>query len=286
MPHLSDAELNAIAQLMRTCGQTVPQLAQQSFQVYEKGRQDYVTDVDRALDQQLTQQFTTRFPADRVITEENAESWQAFLSDAARLWLIDPLDGTDDFIQGAPHYALMAGLLVQHQPIAGWIYAPMFDHLYYGGPDFGIFEQKNGEPPLPLQPQTPPPPSDRFCPLLLGYKDQKRFGSAIRQQIPAAEFDCIGSFGLKVMQVLTGQAGLYIYLNGRVKLWDTTGPLAIARAAGLVCCDLQGEPLRFTPDRMNLQTLAHQQSILIGWPTYLEALLPQIQTAVLSGSTH
>ncbi|MCU0524471.1 MAG: inositol monophosphatase family protein [Elainella sp. Prado103] len=286
MHYLSNSEFDAITQLMRSCGQSVPQLAQQSFQVYEKGRQDYVTDVDRALDQQLTEQFTTLFPADRVITEENSDSWQAFLSDATRLWLIDPLDGTDDFIQGAHYYALMAGLLVQHQPIAGWIYAPMFDHLYFGGSEFGIFEKIGDHPPQPLQPQTPAPPSEQFCPILLGHKDQKRFGSAIQQHIPAARFDCVGSFGLKVMQVLTGQAGLYIYLNGRVKLWDTTGPLAIAQAAGLMCCDLSGEPLRFTPDRMNLQTLAHQQPILIGWPGYLEALLPQIQAAVLSASTY
>lgn len=283
MHQLSIDQIQAVTQLIRTCGEAVPQLAQQTFEVYEKGRQDYVTDIDRMLDRQLTEGFNHLLPTDRVITEENTASWEAFTAAADRLWLIDPLDGTEDFIQGSAHYALMAGLLIQHQPALGWIYAPMLDRLYYGSKETGIFLQTSGATPLqPLQPIEPAPPSDDFCPILVGYKDQKRFGAAIQQQIPAAQFDCVGSFGLKVMHVLEGQAGLYIYLNGRVKLWDTTGPLAIAQAAGLVCCDLQGQPLRFTPDAIDPQTLAHQQPILIGWPSYLEALLPKLQQAVLT----
>lgn len=278
---LSDPQIQSMSQLLRCCGQTIPPLMKQSFEVYEKGYQDYVTDIDHALDQQLTSGFQQIFPTEHLITEENTESWTAFHTEAERLWLIDPLDGTEDFIQGDPNFVLMAGLLVQHQPQIGWIYAPMFDRLYWGGPDYGLFQVEADGPPQPLQPLQPASPSDAFCPILLGHKDRKRFGEAILQQLPAAQFDCIGSFGLKVMRVITGQAGIYVYLNGRVKLWDTTGPLAMARASGLVCCDLQGDPLRFAPDAINPTTLAHQQTIVIGWPHYVETLLPQIQQAVM-----
>uniref|UniRef100_A0ACD5GPR5 Uncharacterized protein n=1 Tax=Desertifilum tharense IPPAS B-1220 TaxID=1781255 RepID=A0ACD5GPR5_9CYAN len=66
------------------------------------------------------------------------------------------------------------------------------------------------------------------------------------------------------MEVVCGRAGLYVYLNGRVKLWDTVELVAIAKAAGLVCCDLEGNPLSFHPDAIHPDTLAHYQPIIIG----------------------
>ncbi|MFM7427991.1 MAG: 3'(2'),5'-bisphosphate nucleotidase CysQ [Elainella sp.] len=275
---ISQEQIQAICRLMQDCGQTAT--GQTAFQVYEKGKQDYVTDVDRALDQQLTRGFSALFPADPIITEENPDSWQAFRPDADRLWLIDPLDGTDDFIQGSDYYALMVGLSLAHQPLLGWIYAPALERLYYGGPQLGLFQILGSQAPQPLLLQPPAPPSADFCPILIGSKDQRAWGEALLQQIPNAQFSYVGSFGLKVMQVVLGQAGLYTYFNRRVKLWDTTGPLALAAAAGLVCCDLNGAPLRFTPDAVASETLAHRQTLIIGWPSYVEALLPRVQQAV------
>jgi 3'(2'), 5'-bisphosphate nucleotidase len=281
MPSFSAAQIQAICQLIQTCGQTAQHMAAQDFQVYEKGKHDYVTDVDQALDQQLTAGLASLFPADPIISEENPNSWSAFASSLARQWFVDPLDGTDDFIHGRPNYAVMAGLLTAHQPIAGWIYAPVSAQLYYGGSEIGLFQATGTAPVKPLQPVEPAHPSASFCPILLGYKDQQRFGQAIAHLIPAAQFASIGSFGLKVIQVICGQAGLYIYLNGRVKLWDTTAPLALATAAGLVCCDLNGEPLRFTSDVVDPYTLVHRQPIIVGWRSYVNALLPCLQQAVL-----
>jgi 3'(2'), 5'-bisphosphate nucleotidase len=280
MTHRFTDQLQTIQQLIRDCGLLSQQLAADPFQVYEKGVDDYVTSVDRTLDQHLTAGFSDLFPADGIITEENAASWQMFNQDYRRLWLIDPLDGTEDFIQGKPHYSVMVGLLEAYQPVAGWIYAPTSDQLYFGGSDWGLFQRTGDRLAVPLTPVEPPPPSADFCPLLIGYKDQRRYGQAIAQLIPEAQFDCIGSFGLKVMRVICGQAGLYLYLNGRVKLWDTTGPLALAQQAGLICCDLAGNPLRFTPDAIDSTTLVHQQPIVIGWASYVEALRSRLQQAV------
>ncbi|MBW4658878.1 MAG: inositol monophosphatase family protein [Drouetiella hepatica Uher 2000/2452] len=297
--HLSADQRQSIQRLIRDCGRQAQQMAAEKFQVYEKGRDDYVTDVDRALDARLTAGFSQLFPQDGIITEENSQSWQVLGQIGSgqigsgqisleqskeqadrRLWLIDPIDGTDDFIQGKPHYSVMVGLLEAGQPIAGWVYAPEFDQLYFGGSDWGLFQQLGDAESIPLIPQSPQPPSDHFCPILMGYKDQRRYGQAITQFIPGVQFDCIGSFGLKVMRVICGQAGLYVYLNGRVKLWDTVGPLALAEAAGLVCCDLEGNPLKFTADAVDPQTLAHDQTIVIGWADYVEALRSPLQQAI------
>lgn len=280
MTPLSPEQLHKINWLLQHWGQQAKQMASGKFQVFEKGIEDYVTTVDRLLDEQLAYGLAALFPHDGIVTEENAQSRDAFQANYSRLWLIDPIDGTDDFIHGREHYASMVGLLQADQPIAGWIYAPEFDQLYFGGAEWGLFQAQGDAPPIPLNPVEPPPPQSDFCPVIMGDKDQRNLGKAIAQLIPEAQFSSIGSFGLKVMQVIHGNAGLYGYFNGRVKLWDTVGPLALAKAAGLICCDLNGDPLRFTPDALDLQTLTHRQPILIGWPSYVEALRSRFKQAI------
>lgn len=269
-----------IQSLMRQVGQQAKRMATQPFDVTTKGPEDFVTSVDRALDKQLADHFQAWFPSDGLITEENSQSLQQFNQAHKRLWLIDPLDGTEDFIEGRSNYAVMVGLLQDGRPLAGWIYSPVRDRLYWGGPEWGLFQATGPEPAQPLLAQPPPPPTSDFCPIVIGERDRNNFGSRLQQQIPAAQFHGLGSFGLKVIEVIEGRAGLYLYLNGRVKLWDTTGPIALARKAGLICCDLAGNTLQFTPDYLNMQTLAHRQAIVIAWPHYFKALQPQIQAAV------
>jgi 3'(2'), 5'-bisphosphate nucleotidase len=268
-----------IRRLLRSAGQQAKQMARQGLQVSQKGPGDFVTNVDEALDRQLFAGFSRQFPKDGVITEENRASRQQFQADGRRLWCIDPLDGTEDFIQKRREYAVMAGALEAGQPIGGWIYAPEDDCLYYGGPTWGLWQQVGegegkallAKPPLDAAPGT----------MILGSRDRQNFGDLIQDAIPNLEFAFSkGSFGLKVMHVIGGHAGIYIYLNGRVKVWDTVGPLALAQAAGLTCCDLAGQPLSYTYDAINLETLAHRQSIVIGWASYIEKLLPPLRTAL------
>ncbi|HEY9878696.1 MAG TPA: inositol monophosphatase family protein [Leptolyngbyaceae cyanobacterium] len=279
MYNLTEAQLSAIQQVVLECGEQARELSAQAFQVFDKGANDYVTSVDQLLDERLLEAFQALFPEDGIITEENLKSKQAYSEGCDRCWLIDPIDGTEDFMQQGAGYAVMVGLLQRHEPVAGWIYAPTRRRLYWGGPDWGLFEQQ-GQTAKALIPQAPPAINGSVCPIMIGDKDQRRFGRAIAREIPTAQFVTLGSFGLKVLEVIKGQVGLYLYLNGRVKLWDTTAPIAMARAAGLVCCDLEGNSLQFAPDAVNSATLTHQQSILVGWPDYIEALRPAIQRAV------
>ena len=255
-------------------------MARQSFTVEQKGPEDFVTAIDRTLDRQLAETFQAWFPQDGIITEENAASIQNIWAGFSRLWVIDPIDGTEDFIHQRPDYAIMVGLLQNAQPIAGWILRPESGQLFYGGADWGLFTAQGLEPALPLIPTVALGPSTDYCPILVGDRDQHQYGRAIQSAIPEAQFYTLGSFGLKVLEVIQGRAGLYLYFNGRVKLWDTVGPLALAKSAGLVCCDLEGNSLQFSIDALNPETLAHQQSIVIGWPHYVDSLLPRLQKAL------
>ncbi|MBE9109557.1 inositol monophosphatase family protein [Nodosilinea sp. LEGE 07298] len=291
MSPINPSDLSALHQLLVACGDYASQQSQESFQVFEKGIDDYVTTVDRLLDQKILAGMQTLFPKDGIITEENRATAEQFQHSNTQggpggdrpLWFVDPIDGTDDFIQGRDNYSVMVGRVVGGMPQAGWIYAPVGRQLVWGGPNWGLFEQTGCGHSVPLIPKEPPFEPDRGWAMVIGDKDARRFGPAIAQRFPNVKFLSLGSFGLKVLAVITGQAGIYIYLNGRVKLWDTTGPLALAEAAGLVCCDLTGQPIRFTEPDVAPHTLIHQQPIVVGWPSYVEALrspLSEIAAAV------
>lgn len=289
MPPIRPADLSALHQLLIACGDYASQQPKHSFQVFEKGVDDYVTTVDQLLDQKLLVGMQAIFPDDGIITEENRATVQQFWRGDSQglssngdrtLWFVDPIDGTDDFIQGGDHYAVMVGQVVAGIPQAGWIYAPVARHLVWGGPGWGLFEQTDGGAPQPLMPREPVFDPTNAWSMVIGDKDERRFGAAIARRFPTVQFLSLGSFGLKVLAVITGQAGLYIYLNGRVKLWDTTGPLALAEAAGLVCCDLAGQPIQFTEPDVAPETLAHHQPIVVGWPSYVEALRSPLNDVV------
>lgn len=297
------SDLSALHHLLVACGDYASQQSRQSFQVFEKGVDDYVTTVDRLLDQKLLAGMQAIFPADGIITEENQATLKLFRQGQGispdsvdrkpapaghhTLWFIDPIDGTDDFIQGRDHYSVMVGRVVNGRPTAGWIYAPVGRHLVWGGPGWGLFEQTGNGEPAPLMPKEPRFDLDRPWSMVIGDKDERRYGEAIAHQFPQVQFLSLGSFGLKVLAVITGQAGLYIYLNGRVKLWDTTGPLALAQAAGLVCCDLTGRPIGFAEPDVDPHTLIHRQPIVVGWPSYVDQFRPAIAEifAASQGST-
>jgi 3'(2'), 5'-bisphosphate nucleotidase len=277
---LSTEENAAILQTLLQGGQQAKQAASESFEVFEKGLDDYVTTVDQALDHYLSSAFAAQYPDDGIVTEENQSSADSYLVAHRRLWFIDPIDGTEDFIRRGHNYSIMVGLLADNAPQAGWVYAPAQGRLYWGGPDWGLFQQVEAGGTLPLAPR--PLELGESSTLILGDRDQRRFGAAIAQHLPELQFDSLGSFGLKVLEVIKGQAGLYVYFNGRVKLWDTIGPLALATAAGLICCDLEGQPIRFDANSVYPLTLIHRQPMLIGWPAYIERFRPALRQAVIA----
>jgi 3'(2'), 5'-bisphosphate nucleotidase len=263
-----------ISQFIRQAGQQAKQLRAEGFQVMEKSPGDYVTSVDRSLDALIVAQLQTWFPRDAVISEENPNSVGLWLQKLPRYWFIDPIDGTSDFVYKREHYAVMLGLLENEKPAMGWVYAPESDILFYGGTFLGnIFTSASGTEPATIDAK---PPNRGEFKVILSEKDEHRYGDAVLEVVPEAEFYSLGSFGLKVMEVVLGNAAVYIYLNRRVKLWDTVGPLAIALAAGLVCCDLEGNPISFASGSIEPTTLTHDQIIMVGWPEPIKALQPKL----------
>ncbi len=90
-----------------------------------KGRQDYLTATDGAVELFVREQIARRFPGDAVLGEEGGGA-----VDGPRLWIVDPVDGTANFARQIPHFCISLGLMAGGALQAGAIYAPMPDELF------------------------------------------------------------------------------------------------------------------------------------------------------------
>jgi 3'(2'), 5'-bisphosphate nucleotidase len=124
----------------------------------------------------------------------------------------------------------------------------------------------------------PPTLINRVC---IGANDRFNYAEKLQRAIPEIDlWERPGSFGLKIMDVILGKAGMLIYFNQRVKLWDTVAPIALAEYAGLACCDLQGNPIRYSPETIDLDSLSHRQDIIVGWKHCVDIFLPRIAQVI------
>jgi myo-inositol-1(or 4)-monophosphatase len=106
--------------------------------VESKGHLDLVTQADKDVEAFLTARLREIFPNDGVFGEEGA----AHQGISGRLWVIDPIDGTFNFVRGNDQWAISIGLHEQGRPVFGVIYAPARDELFAGGD--GIAATRNG----------------------------------------------------------------------------------------------------------------------------------------------
>lgn len=223
------------------------------FRIEMKPGEMPVTTADRISHTIITKYLeTTKLP---VLSEEGMDigfherkSWEYF-------WLIDPLDGTKEFIHTSGEFTINIALILKNKPVAGVIYAPCKDALYLGCDETGIYKFENGNQ-FELAPLTE---RRRFHDLL--YKEQitvvasrSHLSAETKEFIkrfPNANLISMGS-SLKFMLLLENKAHIYPRL-GRTMEWDTAAAHAILNASnrGVYQMDLKSELRYNKPDLAN-----------------------------------
>ena len=179
--------------------------------------------------------------------------------EAEWLWILDPLDGTKDFLQGTGEYAVHLALARQGQPVLGVVLLPEMEELWFGlvadrgesgadvgaaGPGRAWRENRAGE-------QTPASLSPRRAlgELVLvasrNHRDQRL--EQLLEALALGDTKAIGSVGGKVATILRGETDLYISLSGKSapKDWDMAAPEAVLRAAGGAFSHADGRALSY-----------------------------------------
>ncbi len=199
-----------------------------------------LTDADRASHDFLMRFLPGLIPGVPVISEESQNPTHGLADAQGRFWLVDPLDGTKEFLKGTGEFTVNIAMIEQSRPVIGVVHAPAIGLTYFADLVNGSFRQKQNDPPERIRVQPPAQPRLR----VVASKDHA--GPAVKAmlaRLPEAELKSMGS-SLKFCLVAEGSADLYLRDVPTME-WDTAAAQCIVEAAGGRVCTLDGNPLRY-----------------------------------------
>ena len=193
------------------------------------GPTDLVTQMDQQVQKDLVEKITYRYPEDRIFAEENG--LRSPISEGS-VWVIDPIDGTNNFVTQKEDFAVMVAYFEEGIGQFGLIYDVMRDHLFFGGMDFGVFcnEQE-------LKPFQNRPLSDLLVASNVGMLKSNAWGMA---DLGA---ECLGirvygSAGISFAKILSG--GILGYFS-YIWPWDYAAVAIMGECLGYSVLTLEGK---------------------------------------------
>ncbi len=242
--NLAGHELVIVEKLVRQAGALVREYYDKGADVDWKGVNDPVTTADRAANEFLVSELSKAFPADGIIAEESQDNVERL--DRERVWIIDPLDGTREFVDHIGEFSVMVGLAIAGKPVLGVVYQPVVDLLYRGlvGQVAEVVERGQARP---LAVSAVADPAEMR--MVASRSHRNPLVAEVREALGVTRDRPSGSVGLKVGLLGTRECDLYIHPAPGLKEWDTCAPDAILRAAGGAISDAWGRPLQYNkPD--------------------------------------
>ena len=207
-----------------------------------------VTEADRASHRAILEVLGGLSPPDRIVSEEDGDenSPGREITGEHRLWLVDPLDGTREFLARNGEFSIMVGLAVGRKAMVGAVYQPVPDRLFLGVVGMGAWVVEN--------------PASWGSVLALEVPDGKSAGPirVVRSrshgdqrlerltELPGGiQWVVSGSVGIKCAMIALGEADLYVHPVPYLKEWDTCAPEAILAGAGGTVTDCLGKSLDY-----------------------------------------
>ncbi len=205
----------------------------ENVQVEEKGRLDFASEVDRMAESVIIQEIRRAYPQHAILAEESGTSGGR----ARQTWMIDPLDGTHNFLRGIPHFSVSIAMVENGEPIYGVIYDPLRDEMYTASKGDGAYlndrrirvTMRDGMPGALLCTGFPYRQRRHLEPQLAYTRELLREAEDIRRS---------GSAALDLAYVAAGRFDGYYELG--LKPWDMAAGCLLVREAGGRYCDLAG----------------------------------------------
>jgi len=230
--------------LARTAGAAIMQVYAGEFAVERKDDNSPLTAADLAAHRAIVDGLALLTPQIPVLSEESAEqaSWQTRRG-WVRYWLVDPLDGTREFVKRNGEFTVNIALIEDHAPTIGVVFAPALDEMYWGwrggGAYFSTSKQSANSTPAAIR--TRPRPSPLIVAGSGSHADPRTL--AALELIGAHELRALGS-SLKFCRTARGEADLYLRY-GLTSEWDTAAGQCVLEQAGGKVLEMNGAPLRY-----------------------------------------
>lgn len=220
----------------------------EGFDVSSKGDDSPVTEADLAAHAILKPGLEKLIPGIPVLSEESKLPAYAVRKTWKRYWIIDPLDGTKEFIKRNGEFTVNIALIEEGVPVLGVVYVPVMDLTYAGLQDEGAWKIKAGKKEV-IRVRSMSSILEQKHPVAVvasrshGADEVDRFLKKISQHIGNYELKNMGS-SLKLCLVAEGQADIYPRL-ALTSEWDTAAAQAVVEAAGGKVMDIHFKTLRY-----------------------------------------
>ncbi|MCD8524729.1 MAG: 3'(2'),5'-bisphosphate nucleotidase CysQ [Gammaproteobacteria bacterium] len=223
--------LENVVDIAVAAGQAIlPIYAQNTIELVHKKDGSPLTVADRLAHDMIISRLSVLTPNIPVLSEESSENDIQERQQWPTLWLVDPLDGTKEFIHRTDEFTVNIALIINHQPVLGVVYAPALALLYYGMDGFGAYKKYDHQIKKIFS---------RPCHHLWRVVASRRHGAEeldrFLEQLSAYTLVKTGS-SLKICLVAEGRADLYPRLSPTSE-WDTAAGHAIIKNAGGILCD-------------------------------------------------
>ena len=232
--------LHAVCDIARAAGRDILDVYEREFSVEHKEDRSPLTEADRAAHEIICAQLEALTPEVPVLSEESAKVDYEKRAGWKRFWLVDPLDGTKEFINRNGEFTVNIALIDGHRPVLGVVYVPVTGLTYFAAAGHGAFRQKGecevepiqarhyqgGKPMIVASRSHAGPETEAFL-KNVGEHDVVSMGSA-----------------LKLCLVAQGTADVYPRLGPTME-WDTAAAQCVVEAAGGRVTDLERRPLTY-----------------------------------------
>ncbi|HHE8713245.1 TPA: 3'(2'),5'-bisphosphate nucleotidase CysQ [Haemophilus influenzae] len=253
---LNEHLLNQVLLIAYQAGKHLQQFYQKQVHVELKEDNTPVTEADLFVSQFLTEKLTALFPNVPVLSEENCHISFEERKNWKEYWLIDPLDGTQQFINRTDQFSVLITLVRKNKPVLSIIHAPILSTTYYAMRDFGAFKKQLDQVKKLTKNTTN---FDRPLRIAVGATtSQEKVRSILPKDFPC-EFVVVGSSSLKSGLVAEGAVDCYVRL-GQTGEWDTAGAEVLLGETHGAIFDSHFEPLTYN----QRETLINPHFVMVG----------------------
>lgn len=231
---MSQATLNIAVSAAHTAGELLRRQFRDvsSIPVTKKARHDYVSEVDHACEAAIVREISHYFPDHAFLGEEGGAS-----GDSDTVWVIDPLDGTSNYLHGIPHFAVSIAQQINGRTECGVVFDPMRDELYTAVRGRGAYlNQKR----IRVSPRTELDSAILATAFPFRRRDtMARFGRVFQAVLEKTEdFRRMGTASLDLAYVASGRLDGYYEIG--LSAWDVAAGTLLVREAGGVVMDFDG----------------------------------------------
>ncbi len=238
----SDFNNDSLIQLIIKAGRLALEYYDSSFSVSFKDNKSPLTDVDLAVNSLIIDFIKKNYPDDAILSEETSDDFSRLSKE--RVWVIDPIDGTKEFIKHNGEFTINLALVENKKPVLGLVYAPVINKLYYAGKD-GAFLLIIKDDSVNKVRSISVSNNSTINSMVLA-RSRSHASETLLRIISNNDFKdvTIAGSSLKGCLIAEGVADAYFRL-GSVHEWDVAAMHAVLARAGGIITDLDGNVLTY-----------------------------------------